>query len=83
MARRKEKKVIDLNQNDFYPVPSFIIGSMCSKKDPVLVGEFWAPELYEYVSDERMTESMRRDFFTSCAEAMLEEKTKLEEEGRA
>ena len=83
MARKKETKVVDMNQNDFYPVPSFIIGSMCSKKDPVLVGEFWAPELYEYVSDERMTESMRRNFFASCAEALLEEKTKLEEEGRA
>ena len=83
MAKNEKTKVIDLNQENFYPVPSFIMGSMLSGKDPVMVGEFWAPEVYEYVSDERMTDSMRKNFFNSCIEAALEERGKLDKEGRA
>ena len=83
MARKVDSKIVDLNREDFYPVPSFIMGSMLTDKDPVMVGEFWSPEVYEYVSDERMTDSMRKNFFNSCIAAALEEKGKLDKEGRA
>lgn len=83
MAKIIQSKIVNVSQEDFYPVPSFIMGSMLTKKDPVMVGEFWAPEVYEYVSDERMTEDMRRNFFNSCMAAAVEEKIKLDKEGRA
>lgn len=72
-------KIINLN-GDFYPVPSFVKGSMLGKDDPVMVGEFWAPEIYEYISDARMTEAMRRQFFSDLIRASLEERYKNKED---
>lgn len=70
MAKRKDAVV-----SSVYPFPSFVKGSMLSKHDPVMVGEFWAPEIYEYIWDERMTEQMQRDFLKDLFTATVEFKT--------